>query len=55
MLNLDALERAGTISRRDLDLFHRVSTPEDAFDYLSKRLTELHMQPDGAGSEQPAE
>ena len=53
-LNLDVLVRAGTICRKDLDLFHRSSTPEDAFAYLSKRLTELHLEPDGETAEQPA-
>jgi uncharacterized protein (TIGR00730 family) len=34
VLNLEALERWGTISPGDLDLFHISSTPQDSFEYL---------------------
>ncbi len=45
VLNLDALERWGTISRKDLDLFHVSSTPQDAFDYLRDELVRHHLDP----------
>jgi hypothetical protein len=41
IVNFEALVDAGTISPRDLDLFHFADTPEDAFDILRSHL-ELH-------------
>jgi uncharacterized protein (TIGR00730 family) len=46
VLNLEALERWGTISRDDLDLFHISSTPQDAFDYLRDELVRFHLDPE---------
>jgi len=43
VLNLEALERWGTISPGDTDLFRVSSTPQDAFDYLKSELTRLHL------------
>jgi uncharacterized protein (TIGR00730 family) len=45
VLNLEALERWGTISPGDLDLFHIASTPQDAFDYLRDELVRFHLDP----------
>ncbi len=45
VLNLDALLRWGTISADDLGLFHRCSTPDDAFGYLESELTRLYLDP----------
>ena len=43
VLNVDALQRWGTISRDDLDLLHVSSTPQDAFDYLRDELVRFHL------------
>ena len=44
-LNLDALQRWGTISEGDLDLFHISSTPQDAFEYLRDELVRINLDP----------
>ncbi len=43
VINFQALVDAGTISPRDLQLFHWASTPEEAFEYLRADLTKHHM------------
>ncbi len=45
VLNFDAMVRWGTISRQDLELFRFVDTPEEAFQYLRRQLTEAHLKP----------
>jgi len=40
VLNLDALVRLGTVSAGDLSLFHRTDTVDDAFDFITRELTE---------------
>jgi uncharacterized protein (TIGR00730 family) len=49
VLNLEALERWGTISPGDLDLFHVVSTPKEAFEYLRDELTRLYLDESDLG------
>jgi len=44
VVNFQALVDAGTISPKDLDLFHWANTPEEAFDYLRKDLTRYHLE-----------
>jgi uncharacterized protein (TIGR00730 family) len=48
VFNFDALIEAGTISPADLDLFHFVDTPEEAFEKLRQGLTENHLIPEAA-------
>jgi uncharacterized protein (TIGR00730 family) len=43
VINFQALVDAGTISPKDLQLFHWASTPEEAFEYLRADLTKHHM------------
>lgn len=47
VMNLDALVKFGTISPSDLDLFYRTDTVDDAFDYLTRILTERHLDKPG--------
>jgi uncharacterized protein (TIGR00730 family) len=42
VINLDALVRWGTISPKDLKLFRRADTPEEAFRILSTELTRIY-------------
>jgi uncharacterized protein (TIGR00730 family) len=43
VVNFQALVDAGTISPKDLELFHWANTPEEAFDYLCADLTRYHL------------
>jgi uncharacterized protein (TIGR00730 family) len=43
VLDMDALVRWGTISPEDLRLFHRSSTPQEAFEYLKSELERLYL------------
>jgi len=47
VLNLDACVRWGTISAKDLEIFHKTDSVDDAYGYLTGRLTELYATPDG--------
>jgi uncharacterized protein (TIGR00730 family) len=40
VLNFDALVRYGTIGPSDLDLFHRTDSVDDAYDIITRGLTE---------------
>ena len=54
VLNLEALADAGTISPEDVNLFHFVDTPEDAFARLQENLIRDHLQsPPQAHRHQP--
>jgi hypothetical protein len=39
VLNLEAMVRFGTIDRRDLDLFHKTDSVDEAFDFIVRELT----------------
>lgn len=42
-MNMEALAEMGTISPEDLDLMYRTDSVDDAFNYLTKRLSELYL------------
>jgi uncharacterized protein (TIGR00730 family) len=44
LLNFDMMVKMGTVSKRDLGLFRFADTPEEAFEYLKKRLSRLYKQ-----------
>jgi len=49
ILNLDAMVKYGTISPSDLELFHCSDSVDDAFDFLTNKLSEHHVdKPGGA-------
>ena len=50
VINLDALVRWGTISKEDLKLLRRASTPHEAFEFLRDELTRLYLDPDASAS-----
>jgi uncharacterized protein (TIGR00730 family) len=47
VLNFDALVRWGTVSPKDLDIFHKTDSVDDAYLYLTSRLEGLYMAPEG--------
>ena len=48
MINLKALERYGTISPGDEDLFFRTDSIDEAFDHITNELTEHALASPGA-------
>jgi len=44
IVNFDALVEAGTISPKDLDLFHFADSPQEAFDQLRSHLELHHLE-----------
>jgi len=54
VVRFDKLVKWGVIGRNDLDLFHRSDDPEDAFEFLTSRLTSMYLdQPDEDGRAAP--
>jgi uncharacterized protein (TIGR00730 family) len=53
VINFQALVDAGTISPKDLQLFHWANTPEEAFEYLRADLTTHHMEQWGPRDKEP--
>jgi len=51
VLKLDALVDSGAISPKDLELFQRADTPEEAFDLLRRGLTENYLMAEAAAAE----
>jgi hypothetical protein len=49
VINFDALVRFGTISPEDVNLFYRVDSVDDAFDYITTQLTEYAVGHPGLG------
>ncbi len=49
IMNLDAMVKFGTISPSDLELFHCSDSIEDAYDFLTTKLSEHHLDKPGGG------
>lgn len=47
IINFEALARWGVVSLKDLDIFHKTDSVDDAFEYLTNRLEELYVTPKG--------
>jgi len=47
IINLDACVRWGTVSAKDLQIFHKTDSVDDAFQYLTQKLETLYASPDG--------
>jgi len=47
ILNLDAMVKYGTISPSDLELFHCSDDVDDAYDFLTEKLSEYHIDKPG--------
>ena len=43
VIDFDALVRAGTIGLKDLDLIHHTDSVDDAFDFITRELTEFAL------------
>jgi hypothetical protein len=53
IVNFDALVDAGTISPRDLDLFHFADSPGEAFEILRSHLELHHLEPPNHRDREP--
>lgn len=49
IMNLDAMVKFGTISPSDLELFHCSDDVDDAFNFLTEKLSEHHVDKPGGG------
>lgn len=47
IMNLDAMVKYGTISPSDLELFYRTDSIDDAFEFITAKLNEHHMDKPG--------
>ena len=47
VLNFEAMVEFGTLAPEDLELFYLTDTVDDAFDYLTRELTEHHLPEPG--------
>jgi uncharacterized protein (TIGR00730 family) len=47
VLDFDALVRWGVVSEKDLNIFHKTDSVDDAFEYLTARLGQLYLMPKG--------
>jgi predicted Rossmann-fold nucleotide-binding protein len=48
VINFDALVRYGTISAGDLELFHRTDSVEEAYEIITRGLTDYALGTPGA-------
>jgi len=53
VVNFDALVEAGTISPKDLDLFHFADSPQEAFEHLRSHLELHHLDPRNQREKEP--
>jgi uncharacterized protein (TIGR00730 family) len=53
VVNFEALVDAGTISDKDLGLFHFSDSPDEAFEYLREDLTKHHLEQAGTHDKVP--
>ena len=47
VINFDALIRWGTISAKDIQIFHKTDSVDDAYKYVTSKLEELYTTPAG--------
>ena len=47
VINFDALVKWGVIDAQDLEIFYRTETVDDAYQYLTGRLGDLYITPEG--------
>jgi len=47
IMNLDAMVKYGTISPSDLELFYRTDSVDDAFEFITEKLSEHHVDNPG--------
>ena len=47
VINFDALVRWGTVSPKEIEIFHKTDSVDDAYKYLTTRLEELYAAPEG--------
>ena len=47
VLDFDALVRWGVVGEKDLNIFHKTDSVDDAFEYLTTRLGQLYLMPKG--------
>jgi uncharacterized protein (TIGR00730 family) len=47
VIHFDALVRWGVVSPKDLEIFYKTDSVDDAFEYLTKKLEKLYVTPKG--------
>jgi uncharacterized protein (TIGR00730 family) len=47
IIDFDALVRWGVVGVKDLEIFHKTDSVDDAFDYLTGKLEKLYLTPKG--------
>ena len=47
VINFDAMVRWGTVSAKDLQIFHKTDSVDDAYKYLTGKLEQLYATPEG--------
>jgi uncharacterized protein (TIGR00730 family) len=47
VLNFDALVRWGTVNQKDLEIFYKTDSVDDAYQYLTSRLEGIYSTPEG--------
>lgn len=51
VLNLDALVKFGTITPKDLDVIYKTASVDEAFEHITRELTELFIEEPGGRKE----